>query len=37
MKAFSDLYAELDSTTKTNEKIGALKRYFTTADPADIA
>lgn len=37
MKAFADLYAELDSTTKTNEKIGALKRYFIAADPADIA
>ncbi len=37
MKAFSDLYAELDSTTKTNEKIDALKRYFIAADPADVA
>ncbi len=37
MKAFADLYAELDSTTKTNEKIDALKRYFMAADPADIA
>ena len=37
MKAFADLYAELDSTTKTNEKIGALKRYFIASDPADIA
>ncbi len=37
MKAFADLYAELDSTTKTNEKIGALKRYFMSADHADVA
>ena len=37
MKAFADLYAELDSTTKTNEKIDALKRYFIAADPADVA
>ncbi len=37
MKAFSDLYAELDSTTKTNGKIDALKRYFMAADPADVA
>src|SRR6478735_10426323 len=37
MKAFADLYAELDSTTKTNEKIDALKRYFLATDPADIA
>jgi DNA ligase-1 len=37
MRAFADLYAELDSTTKTNEKIDALRRYFTAADPADIA
>src|SRR5690349_16571332 len=37
MKAFADLYAELDSTTKTNEKTQALKQYFIAADPADIA
>ena len=37
MRAFADLYAELDSTTKTNEKVVALKRYFMAADPADIA
>ncbi len=34
MKSFADLYAELDSTTKTNEKVDALKRYFISADPA---
>jgi DNA ligase-1 len=37
MKAFADLYAELDSTTKTNEKVDALKRYFIASDPADAA
>ena len=37
MKSFADLYARLDSTTKTNEKIEALKEYFTAADPADVA
>ena len=37
MKAFADLYAELDSTTKTNEKVDALKRYFMASDPADSA
>ncbi len=28
MKAFTILYTELDSTTKTNEKIGAMATYF---------
>jgi DNA ligase-1 len=37
MRTFSELYTELDSTTKTNEKIGALKRYFMSADAADVA
>src|SRR5580692_3054013 len=37
MKNFANLYVELDATTKTNEKIGALRRYFTAAGPADIA
>ncbi|MBC7419187.1 MAG: ATP-dependent DNA ligase [Bdellovibrio sp.] len=36
MKAFTKLYDELDSTTSTNEKITALKKYFTNA-PADDA
>src|SRR5262249_20080098 len=35
MKAFADLYAALDETTKTNEKVNALKRYFSTVPPAD--
>src|SRR5690242_11587253 len=37
MKAFADLYAALDETNKTNEKIAALKEYFATASPADTA
>jgi DNA ligase-1 len=35
MKAFSDLYAALDGTTKTNEKIEALTRYLSTTPPED--
>lgn len=35
MKAFSDLYSELDRTTKTNEKIEAMSRYFTRVDAKD--
>lgn len=37
MKAFAELYAALDSTTKTNEKVEALAAYFRSAPPADIA
>lgn len=37
MRAFADLYAALDATTKTNEKIEALKQYLLAADPADAA
>jgi len=37
MKAFAELYAALDETNKTNEKIDALTRYFATAAPADAA
>ncbi len=37
MKAFARLYAELDETTATNEKIAALVRYFGQAPPADAA
>ncbi len=37
MRAFSDLYTSLDETTKTNEKISAMKRYFDSASPADSA
>ncbi len=37
MKAFADLYTTLDETTKTNEKVEALTRYFAGADPTDAA
>lgn len=37
MKDFTDLFFEIDSTTKTNRKIEALVRYFRNADPADAA
>ena len=37
MKAFADLYTALDETTKTNEKVAALARYFAPAPPADAA
>ena len=35
VKAFADLYAALDATTKTNEKIEALTRYLSAAPPED--
>lgn len=37
MKRFASLYAELDASTGTLEKVAALKRYFAEADPADAA
>jgi DNA ligase-1 len=37
VKAFAELYAALDETTKTNEKVAALERYFRAAAPADAA
>ncbi len=37
MKAFTDLYTALDETTKTNEKIAALRQYFQSEAPADCA
>ena len=37
MKAFARLYAALDETTATNEKVAALVRYFRPAPPADAA
>ena len=37
MKAFADLYTLLDETTKTNEKVEALTRYFAGAEPTDAA
>jgi len=37
VRAFADLYAALDATTKTNEKIVAMSQYFRLAPPEDIA
>ncbi len=37
MKAFATLYARLDQTTKTNEKVEALTSYFRSVAPADAA
>jgi len=35
MKRFADLYARLDATNKTNQKLAALRDYFQRAAPAD--
>ena len=35
MIEFTRLYWQLDSTTKTNEKVAALKEYFANSEPAD--
>ena len=35
MKQFANLYARLDESTKTNDKVRALSEYFASADPAD--
>ncbi|MEZ4639967.1 MAG: ATP-dependent DNA ligase [Caldilineaceae bacterium] len=37
MHTFTDLYAALDETTKTNAKIEAMARYFAQADAQDAA
>src|SRR3954462_2045484 len=37
MKAFAKLYAALDETTRTGEKVEALTSYFARARPADAA
>ena len=37
MKAFSQLFGELDASTATSAKVEALKRYFAVAAPADAA
>lgn len=37
MKRFADLFARLDATTKTNEKVAALVDYYQQAPPADAA
>ncbi len=35
MKAFAELYENLDATTSTNEKVDALKKYFSSAKNDD--
>ncbi len=35
MKRFARLYEEIDSTTRTGEKVAALRRYFADAPPED--
>jgi len=37
MRAFSELFEDLDATTATNLKVAALVRYFRAASPADTA
>jgi len=37
MRAFAELYAAIDETNKTTEKVAAMSRYFASADPADAA
>src|SRR5215208_2087634 len=37
MKRFAKLFSEIDATTRTSEKVDAMNRYFTRADPADAA
>src|SRR5512132_929597 len=37
MKRFAKLFSEIDSTTRTSEKVEAMSRYFTQAAPEDAA
>src|SRR5690606_870765 len=37
MQRFTQLFDELDATTRTGEKLAALRRYFTEAPPSDAA
>ena len=37
MKRFAELFSEIDSTTRTNEKVDAIARYFADVSPADAA
>lgn len=37
MRRFTQLYFELDETTRTNEKVAALERYFREVSPRDAA
>ena len=37
MRRFAELYAEIDASTRTTEKVDAMVQYFRDADPADAA
>ena len=37
MRPFADLYFALDATTRTNDKVAAMRAYFDAAPPADAA
>lgn len=37
MRRFAQLFSEVDETTRTNEKVAAMSRYFKEAQPADAA
>src|SRR5690349_5316008 len=37
MQRFTRLYMDLDESNRTNDKLGALRRYFEEAPPADAA
>src|SRR5687767_10601433 len=37
MRRFAQLFSEIDSTTRTNEKVDAMVRYFREAQPEDAA
>ncbi len=37
MKAFTQLYIDLDETNRTSQKLAVLKRYFRSAPPSDAA
>lgn len=37
MRAFADLYFALDATTRTNDKVAAMRAYFDATPPADAA
>ena len=37
MNRFAALYAELDASTSTGDKVAAMRRYFAHADAADAA
>lgn len=37
MKRFAQLFAEMDATNRTNDKVAAMERYFKSEPPADCA